>query len=360
MNSTPEKSNGSESATALGSEIGGELVRLDNVSVRYQVRSGLFSSRTVDIDAVDGVTLAVRSGHTVGLVGATGSGKSTIAHLVMGMVAPSQGSVTVAGRKLDAKGGSPLELQAVRQVVLQDPFSSLNPRMRVGDIIAEPLTVGRRSRRSMTRSQLAKRVGELLELVGLPPDRADRFPHQFSGGQRQRIAIARALAPEPKLIVLDEPTSALDVSVRAQILNLLRRLQTQLAVTYLIVSHDLLTVGYLASTVAVMHRGRIVEIGPTTSLFTSPRHPATLELLASAPGFGGAFLHEPRPSVGMPLPASACHFAARCTLRAKLGEPEQCVTEDPPLDSKGVDHFAACHFSDEIESLSREIGKFGI
>ena len=328
------------------------LVDIRDLSVHYQQRSGLFA-RKIDIVAVDRVSLSVERGRTLGLVGATGSGKSTIAQAVVGMVQPTSGTIVVAGHDVShVQGSERLSLQRLAQVVLQDPYSSLDPRMRVGDIIAEPLTLGRPSVRGSTRARVAARVAELLDLVGLSPTWAERYPHQFSGGQRQRIAIARALAPQPQLIVLDEPTSALDVSVRAQILTLLKRLQAELAVTYLVISHDLTTVAYLASDVAVMHLGRVVEIGPTSSLFRSPRHPYTLELLASAPGAEGHFLRQTlatRPPSAMP--PGACRYAYRCTLRSRLGDPDRCLEEDPALTDAGPDHQAACHFSADIDAV---------
>jgi ABC-type glutathione transport system ATPase component len=278
--------------SAIGSAVRGdgeELVRLREVSVHYRSRHGILR-RLAEIVAVDGVGLTIRRGETLGLVGGTGSGKSTIAQVVMGMIEPTAGSVEIAGRdlwKIDA--GERLAIQRAVQVVMQDPYSSLDPRMTVGDIIAEPLTRGLRPR-GAARRETDARVAELLSLVGLSPNRAGSYPHQFSGGQRQRIAIARALAPRPKLIVLDEPTSALDVSVRAQILTLLKSLQADFGVTYLIISHDLVTVSYLASEVAVMHSGKIVETGEVRSLYRSPTHPYTIELLASSPSAGGGFL----------------------------------------------------------------------
>jgi oligopeptide/dipeptide ABC transporter ATP-binding protein len=329
------------------------LVRLDDVHVRYRVSKSVFSREKIDINAVDGVTLEVEQGQTLGLVGATGSGKSTVAHLIMGLVTPSSGTVTISGHDITtAKAHERHVIERIRQVVLQDPYSSLNPRMTVRDIIAEPLTVGRSVFNRSKAQELEDRVIELLHLVGLPENKIDSYPHQFSGGQRQRISIARALASNPKLVVLDEPTSALDVSVRAQVLNLLRKLQEDLGVTYLIVSHDLLTVAYLASTVAVMHRGRIVEIGPTEALYASPRHPRTLELLASVPGSDqSGILERPAGSVE-DLPATACKYADRCLLRERLGNPAICVEVDPPLKVVEPDHSAACHFHEELRQLT--------
>lgn len=341
---------------AHGSEAVDRLVELQDLSVRYQARRGILSRTKTEIVAVDHVTLAIQRGRSLGLVGATGSGKSTIAQVVMGMVPPTGGAVRVAGHDLsELKGEDQLALRRLVQVVLQDPYSSLDPRMRVGNIIAEPLTLGRPVR-GLAKRQVQTRVAELLELVGLPANRAERYPHQFSGGQRQRIAIARALAPEPQLIVLDEPTSALDVSVRAQILTLLKSLQDELGVTYLVISHDLVTVAYLASDVAVMHLGRIIEHASNRSLYQAPRHPYTLELLASIPGANGSFLNQPRPAGVTPesLPPQACRYAYRCMLRTRLGDPERCLEHDPALATIGPDHHVACHFSDEADRLAAE------
>jgi len=328
-----------------------DLVRIDDLSVRYSSRSGALSRDEVEILAVDRVSLAIRTGRTLGLVGATGSGKSTIAQVVMGMVAPTSGTVAVAGQVAGqaTKGAERLAMRRSVQVVMQDPYSSLNPRMRVRDIVAEPISHGR-FLHGRERDAVRGRVDELLGLVGLKPGWADRYPHQFSGGQRQRIAIARALAPRPRLIVLDEPTSALDVSVRAQILLLLKRLEQELGVTYLIISHDPVTVAYLASSVAVMHLGRVIEQGPTTSLYRAPRHPYTLELVASSTGAVGV-----RPPAAAGSRASganatpACRYAARCSLRARLGNPSRCVEEEPQLLSVETDHLSACHFADELK-----------
>jgi oligopeptide transport system ATP-binding protein len=333
---------------------GAPLVRLEDVHVRYEARTGLLSRGSVPVLAVDGVSLTVERGRSLGIVGATGSGKSTIAQVVMGMVRPTSGSVEIVGRRLDRLHGR--ERSAVQrrvQVVMQDPYSSLDPRMRVGAIIAEPMTLGRRPIRPAAASAVRDRVAELLTLVGLSPDKARLYPHQFSGGQRQRIAIARALAPRPELIVLDEPTSALDVSVRAQILNLLKSLQDQLEVTYVIISHDLVTVAYLASTVAVMQLGRVMEIGPTATMYRHPRHPYTVELLASVPGASSALMGAPLPpsAVAAVVPAGSCRFAPRCWLRTRLGDPARCVDEEPALTTIAPGHDVACHFHAELGEL---------
>jgi oligopeptide/dipeptide ABC transporter ATP-binding protein len=323
----------------------GPIVDVRDLRVHFAGRGG-FWRKSADITAVDGVTLDIERGRSLGLVGATGSGKSTVAQVVMGMVEPTSGTVLVGGRELRGlKGQDRLRQLRLVQVVMQDPYSSLDPRMNVGEIIAQPLTLGRRVD-GETRRRVNARVAELLGLVGLHPNRAARYPHQFSGGQRQRIAIARALAPRPQLIVLDEPTSALDVSVRAQILNLLKGLQDELGVTYLIISHDLVTVSYLATEIAVMHLGRVVERAPVTALFEGPRHPYTIELLASMPGASGRFLRRPAPTGVAPesLPADACRYAYRCSLRAHLGNPLRCLEADPALEELEPGHAVACHF----------------
>jgi ABC-type glutathione transport system ATPase component len=274
-----------------GDAVQDKLVRLEDVHVHYEVRAGMFAARHATIRAVDGVTFSVARGQTLGLVGSSGSGKSTIARLIMGMQQPTSGSVFVAGQDLGAiAADARLALQRSRQIVLQDPFSSLNPRMKVRDIIAEPIAPQSYIQGRSAQAAMNERVEELLGLVGLPANRADLYPQQFSGGQRQRIAVARALAPRPDLLILDEPTSALDVSVRAQILTLLKNLQERLGLTYLVISHDLVTVAYLASEVAVMHAGKIVESGPTVSVYENPQHPVTLELIASNPSAGTNFL----------------------------------------------------------------------
>lgn len=326
-----------------------DLIQLRDVSVRFRPRRGIFSRKVEPFVAVDHVDLSVKRGQTLGLVGETGSGKSTIAKVIMGMVQPTSGSIVVAGHEQRA------DIRRLVQVVMQDPYSSLDPRMRVGDIIAEPLTLGRRAGAS-DKTKVRERVAELLELVGLPQNAVDRYPNQFSGGQRQRIATARALAPGPDLIVLDEPTSALDASVKAQILNLLVGLQEELGVSYLIISHDLATVAYLASEVAIMLRGRIIEYGPTMTLYTSPRHPFTLELLESAGGTGGSVLSLPLPTGVLPesLPPTACRFAYRCALRTWLGDPDRCLNEEPPLADVGEDHRSACHFPQDVAAIARD------
>ncbi|AGP61145.1 ATP-binding cassette domain-containing protein [Streptomyces rapamycinicus] len=255
------------------------LLELDGLTKEF---TGPGATRTL---AVDEVTLTVEDGETLALVGESGSGKTTLTRLLLGLLDPTAGTVRFEGH--DLAGLSAAEMRALRagiQVVLQDPYSSMNPRMKVTDIVAEPLVthdVTYRGRRARTR--LRERVGELLESVGLPARLQDRYPHEFSGGQRQRVSIARALASSPRLVVLDEPTSALDVSVQSQVLDLLAELQRQHGLTYVFVSHNLAVVRQIADRVAVLRRGRVVECGETAAVLGAPRHPYTRELLAAVP-----------------------------------------------------------------------------
>jgi oligopeptide/dipeptide ABC transporter ATP-binding protein len=343
----------SKAALGVARAAGAPIIELKHVTVDFHAPAGFRKPRTT-VRAVDDVSLGVANGQTLGLVGVTGSGKSTIAHLVMGMAQPTQGSILIDGADPSLLSGRALRDQRrLVQVVLQDPYSSLDPRMKVQDLIAEPLTLGGRRSKEVTA-----RVEELLALVSLPPTTGGLYPHQFSGGQRQRIAIARALAPSPKIVVLDEPTSALDVSVRAQIINLLNALQDGLGVTYLVISHDLITVAGLASTVAVMYPGRIVEIGPTMAILRNPQHPYTLQLQQSAPSADGAFLKVRQPDMigsrteGVWRSEEGCRFRTRCALAAYLGDPARCRTEEPELHEVSPGHEVACHFSDQTGALA--------
>jgi oligopeptide transport system ATP-binding protein len=326
------------------------LVELRKLSVHYPLTSGLvFERRIGTLKAVDGVDLSIGRAETLGLVGESGCGKTTVGRAILGLVAPTGGQVLLDGRDVSALPPEALRRMRRRvQLIFQDPHASLNPRMSVGEAIAEPI----RLHRLREGAAVAERVAELLRLVGLSPGFAGRFPHEFSGGQRQRIGIARALACEPDLIVCDEPVSALDVSIQAQVLNLLQALQQQLGVAYLFIAHGLGVVRHIAHRVAVMYLGRFVETGPTAALFRAPRHPYTRALLSAVP------VPDPKVErarrrfilpgdVPSPLdPPPGCHFAPRCPIALP-----RCVAEAPPLEDAGCGLLAACWRSGEVEAL---------
>jgi peptide/nickel transport system ATP-binding protein len=288
--------------------------------------------------AVDGVSFDLAAGETLGLVGESGCGKSTLARLVVRLVEPTSGALRFEGRDLLALGGA--DLRACRrrmQIIFQDPYGALNPRMTVGKAIGEVLRVHRLA----ARSELPARVRALLERVGLDAEQSSRYPHELSGGQRQRVGIARALAVEPVLLVCDEPVSALDVSVQAQILNLLRDLQTGLGLACLLISHDLRVVRQMCQRVAVMYLGRIVEIGTADALYTRPQHPYTRALLDAIPQpvpgtrrRDGAVAEE---AVGR-RPQRGCAFAPRCPWVQPI-----CLESDPALRARGEGQVVACH-----------------
>ncbi|OLB38223.1 MAG: peptide ABC transporter substrate-binding protein [Candidatus Rokubacteria bacterium 13_2_20CM_2_64_8] len=313
------------------------LLEVDNLVKHFPVKGGLFGGGGV-VRAVDGVSSRIEPGHTVGVVGESGCGKTTTAKVVLGLEAPTSGTLRFEGadlQTLDAAGRRRYRRSV--QAVFQDPFASLNPRMRVGAIITEPLVV----HEQLGRGQVREHGLRLLDLVGLPERSIDLFPHEFSGGQRQRIAIARALALEPKLIVLDEPVSALDVSIRAQILNLLRDLQARLGLAYLFITHDLAAVAYMSHTVAVMYLGKLVEFGPARAVATEPQHPYTRALFAAALPSHPDERREDVPLAGevpSPLaPPPGCRFHTRCSAVM-----ERCSREEPPLVHTDG-RLVACH-----------------
>ncbi|HSF07736.1 MAG TPA: dipeptide ABC transporter ATP-binding protein [Methylomirabilota bacterium] len=309
----------------------------------FPVRRGVFAREVGAVRAVDGVAFTIEPGRTLGLVGESGCGKSTTAKLVLKLEEPTAGSMNFQGRNLadlDAAGLSAYRRSV--QAVFQDPYASLNPRMRVGAIIAEPLVTNER----LSRAEVDRRVLRLLELVGLPERSRDLFPHEFSGGQRQRIAIARSLALEPKLVVLDEPVSALDVSIRAQILNLLRDLQARLGLAYLFIAHDLAAVAHMSHTVAVMYLGKIVEVGDARVIATRPKHPYTQALFSAALPTHPA---EQREEIVLPgevpsplNPPGGCRFHPRCPQAMA-----RCANDEPKLQAVNG-RQTACHLYDVI------------
>jgi len=314
------------------------------LSKHFQARRGVFGGSRGVVRAVDDISFAIEGGKTLGVVGESGCGKTTTAKLVLGLEDPTGGSIRFEGRDLqglDAAGRRHYRKSV--QAVFQDPFASLSPRMRISDIIAEPLVTNE----DVSAGEARKRVLQLLDLVGLPERSADLFPHEFSGGQRQRIAIARALALSPKLVVLDEPVSALDVSIRAQILNLLRDLQDQLGLSYLFIAHDLAAVAHMSHTIVVMYLGKIVESGDARTLAHAPKHPYTEALFSAAlPSHPDERREEIILSGEVPSPLnppSGCRFHPRCPHAMP-----RCAEEEPRLtDVEG--RFVACHLYDAEE-----------
>ena len=289
------------------------LLEAHNLTKHFPLRRGLFGADPGAVRAVDGVSFTIEAGRTLGVVGESGCGKSTTAKLVLKLEEPTAGEIRFEGRSLQSlDAGGLRQYRRSVQAVFQDPFASLNPRMRVGAIIAEPLVTNER----IDKAKARERVGKLLEMVGLPARSADLFPHEFSGGQRQRIAIARALALSPKLVVLDEPVSALDVSIRAQILNLLVDLQRDLGLAYLFIAHDLAAVAHMSHSIAVMYLGQLVEYGPAKTVATDPRHPYTQALFSAAlPSHPDESRDEIILTGEVPSPVnppSGCRFHPRC------------------------------------------------
>ena len=315
------------------------LLRVEGLKKHYAVTRGVLFARTVGhVKAVDGVSFDLRAGETVGLVGESGCGKTTTSKLILKLEAPTEGQVLLDGKPIHGLEGDALKAyRATVQAVFQDPWSSLNPRMTVGRTIAESLIVA-----GWGQERIDVRVQELLGQVGLRAEQASLYPHEFSGGQRQRIALAAALASHPKLIVLDEPISALDVSIRAQMMNLLRDIQTEQNVAYLLVAHDLATVRHMADHTVVMYLGQVVEQGPTESLFRDVRHPYTKALfsavLVAKPGAQTEEI-ELKGEVPSPLnPPGGCRFHPRCPFAMP-----QCSSEEPVLREVSARHWVACH-----------------
>ena len=319
---------------------GGALLRVEGLRKLFAIRAGLFSQRVAGhVRAVDGVSFDIASGETLGLVGESGCGKSTTARLVLRLIEPTEGKIWLSGGEVTAMKGRALrEMRRNMQIIFQDPHGSLNPRMRVGEIIREPLDIFRIG----AHKERVKRTKELLATVELPKDAYGRFPHEFSGGQRQRIGIARALALSPKLIVCDEPVSALDVSIQAQIVNLLMRLQRELGLTYLFIAHDLSVVRHISNRVAVMYLGKIAELASKTELYERPLHPYTLALLSAVPVPDPAVKMKRIPLTGeVPSaanPPGGCRFHPRCPFATEI-----CQSVEPPLLEVRPGRFSACH-----------------
>jgi peptide/nickel transport system ATP-binding protein len=336
------------------------LVEIRDLVKRFPIRGGVLQRVVAHVQAVDGVSFTIRRGETLGLVGESGCGKTTVGRLLLRLIDPTAGSIVFDGVDISTLRGAALKPYRRRmQIIFQDPFSSLDPRTPIGDSIGE----GLRIHGVGTAAERRAKVQRMMDLVGLAPYHARRYPHEFSGGQRQRIGIARALILEPDLVVCDEPVSALDVSIQAQVLNELRGLQHELGLTYLFIAHNMGVVEHISDRVAVMYLGKVVEMSDRRDLFRQPEHPYTQALMSAIP------IPDPelrrkriilRGDVPSPVnPPPGCHFHPRCHLRAELGEPEICAAQEPPLLDAGGGHLAACHFRGAAASAPARAGATG-
>ncbi len=333
------------------------LIEVDHLKVHFPILTGVFQTESGRVRAVDDISFQIRKGETFGLVGESGCGKSTTGRAVIRLRNPTAGTVRFDGKDLmDLSRNDLRKMRRRMQIIFQDPYSSLNPRMTVGSIISEPLETHKLG----SKKNRIERVRELLALVGLNPLYTNRYPHEFSGGQRQRIGVARALAVEPEFIVCDEPISALDVSIQAQVLNLLVELREKFGLTYLFIAHDLSVVRHISDRVGVMYLGKLVEVGRPDAIYEKPGHPYTRALLSAVPIPDPKAERRRRRVIltgDVPSPANppdGCRFHTRCWLYERLGRPEQCRTVDPELRVVGSDHQAACHFAEE--ALQSDVG----
>jgi len=323
--------------------MGENLLEVRGLKKYFPIRGGLFGRQMGYIKAVDGIDLSIECGQSFGLVGETGSGKTTVGKTILRLIEPTEGQIIFEGQNLCRLSESEMrQRRAEMQMIFQNPYSSLNPRMTVKRIVGEPLVIhGRAKGRA-----LDEKVRELISLVGLMEDHLYRYPHEFSGGQRQRIGIARALALEPKMLILDEPTSALDVSVQAQVLDLLLDLQQRLNLTYLFISHDLAVIRYICDRVALMYMGKILEIGAVEDIFQQPMHPYTRALLSAMPVADPEYEAEEIILEGeistLGGEEGACRFAPRCPARKSA----RCTEEEPVLKELDDGHLVACHLYD--------------
>jgi oligopeptide/dipeptide ABC transporter ATP-binding protein len=321
------------------------LVTVRDLVKRFPIRGGVLQRTIAEVQAVDGVSFDILRGETLGLVGESGCGKTTVGRLLLRLIDATSGSIRFDGTDITTLKGAALRPYRRRmQIIFQDPYASLDPRTPIGDSIGEGLRIHRLG----DAAQRREKVRQIMDLVGLAPYHARRYPHEFSGGQRQRIGIARALVVRPDLVVCDEPVSALDVSIQAQVLNELKALQRELGLTYLFIAHNMGVVEHISDRVAVMYLGKVAELADRREMFRSPEHPYTQALMSAIP------IPDPelrrkriilRGDVPSPVnPPSGCHFNPRCQLRAELGGPQICTTTEPPLLDEGGDHFVACHF----------------
>lgn len=316
-----------------------KLLKVRNLKKHYPIRGGVFKQPIGHVKAVDGISFDLYRGETLGIVGESGSGKSTLGRSLVRLLDPTDGEIIFQGVPIE--GLSNRQLMKYRkdmQMIFQDPFSSLNPRMKIKKIVGEPIA----AQGHMTKREMEERVAHLLEKVGLPAEAKNKYPHEFSGGQRQRIGIARALSLNPKLIIGDEPVSALDMSIQAQVLNLMKDLQEEFGLTYIFIAHDLSVVKHISDRVGVMYLGRMAEIGPKKALYSNPLHPYTQALMSAVPSTD---VDQPRERIRLkgepPNPANppkGCAFHPRCPLAF-----ERCAMERPEMTHMGDGHYVACH-----------------